>query len=498
MHMGNWGNSANRSLQNCIRNSLALLLLPLPAGILAYNLDGNRWPNGEATFNVNIPGTAPSGVSWNTAFEDALAQWTDQTEFTFLLNNSTLDPCAGFSNSDDLDGFPDGEGDGLNGVAFGDDVCGNEFGSSVLAITLTIALPGNLGFALIDQTDIVFNNAFNWDVYTGPRRPEVDFRRVALHELGHVVGLDHEDSVSAIMAPSIGDIDVLQPDDIAGANALYGGPGDCEILDLSINSVIENSLSEGDCSVLELYGGGEDTSFVDTYRLNLEADTKLSIMMESSALDSVLLVTDDKLTGIDFDDDSAGKCDALIKGNFPAGEYLILANTYVEPFKCPGNTGSYKMSISDNALPILSKASSVSGATAKSIFHGGATADGGLTYKSSFSSSDVINVTASIQPDAAHVGKPATFYLVALLSTGQKFARTSGGKFVKINKLSSIPAHSQTSSLATEESFSFLKNLQGDALGVSNISASFFVGYSLDSAPGEVYFNGKPITVTIQ
>jgi hypothetical protein len=33
---------------------------------------------------------------------------------------------------------------------------------------------------------------------------------------------------------------------------------------------------------------------------------------------------------------------------------------------------------------------------------------------------------------------------------------------------------------------------------VSNISASFFVGYSLDSAPGEVYFNGKPITVTIQ
>ncbi len=498
MHKGYRGKQVNRSLERYIRNSVAPLLLLLPAGILAYNLDGNRWPTGEATFHVDIPGAAPSGVTWNIAFEDALAQWTDLTQFNFLVNNNTLDPCEGFSSSDETDGFPDGVGDGLNGVAFRGDVCGNEFGRNVLAVTLTMALQGNLGFALIDQTDIVFNNAYNWDVYTGPRRPKIDFRRVALHELGHALGLDHEDSVVAIMSSAIGDIDSLQDDDITGADALYGGPGDCEILDLSVNSVIENSLSDGDCSVLELYGGGEDTSFVDTYRLNLDTDTNLSIMMESSALDSVLLVTDNKLTGIEFDDDSAGECDALIKGSFPVGEYLILANTYVEPFKCPGNTGSYKISISDNALPILSKASSVSGTSSKSIFHGGATKDGGLSYKSSFQSSDVINISASIQPDAAHVDKPATFYIVALLSTGQKFARNASGKFVKINKLSSIPAHSKTSSLKTHETFTILKNLQGDALGVKNISASFFVGYSLDSTPGEVYFNGKPINVTIK
>ncbi|NBS27205.1 MAG: hypothetical protein EBS81_13025, partial [Gammaproteobacteria bacterium] len=282
---------------------MSILALGITAGAFSFNLDGNRWPNGESTFFVDITGQAPSGITWTQAFEEAMDQWTNQTDFTFTLEPVYLDPCTGFSASNDEE-FPDGEGDGLNGVDFKDEVCGNEFGSGVLAITLSIALPGNLGFALIDQTDILFNNSFNWDVYSGARRPEIDFRRVALHELGHAVGLGHEETEVAIMAPSLGDIDVLQPDDIAGANAIYGGPGDCSIVDLSVNSVIQDALDENDCAVLELYGGGEDTSFVDTYRLTLEEETYLNIVMESGSLDSVLIVTDNRLNGIDFDDDA--------------------------------------------------------------------------------------------------------------------------------------------------------------------------------------------------
>ena len=149
-------------------------------------------------------------------------------------------------------------------------------------------------------------------------------------------------------------------------------------------------------------GGGEDTSFVDTYRLNLENETTLNIMMESASVDAVLLVTDNKLNGLDFDDDSAGNCDALINATFPAGEYLILANTYVEPLKCKSNIGGYKLSISDNALPILAQSRTASGLSSKSMFHGGATADKGLTYKSSFLASEAIDVDASILPDPAH------------------------------------------------------------------------------------------------
>ena len=50
---------------------------------------------------------------------------------------------------------------------------------------------------------------------------EIDLYRVALHELGHFMGLDHESSNVAIMQPVIGDIDELQQDDIDGANSLY-------------------------------------------------------------------------------------------------------------------------------------------------------------------------------------------------------------------------------------------------------------------------------------
>src|SRR4029453_9686971 len=56
-----------------------------------------------------------------------------------------------------------------------------------------------------------------------------DFRRIAIHEFGHTLGLDHPDQdgqhVSAIMNSHISDVDTVQADDIAGAEALYAeGP----------------------------------------------------------------------------------------------------------------------------------------------------------------------------------------------------------------------------------------------------------------------------------
>jgi hypothetical protein len=64
--------------------------------------------------------------------------------------------------------------------------------------------------------DIFFNSTFGlW--------PADDLFAIALHEIGHSIGLEHSQVRSSIMYASYNDdINTLQPDDIAGVQALYG------------------------------------------------------------------------------------------------------------------------------------------------------------------------------------------------------------------------------------------------------------------------------------
>jgi Matrixin len=118
-------------------------------------------------------------------------------------------------------------GDDEMSVIFDNKVFGDNFGTGVLAVTLLAYRNGNF-----EETDTVFNNAISWDSYRGPLTPPVfDFHRVAIHEFGHTVGLDHPDqaqpkqTVVAIMNSRVSDLDTLAQDDINGAAAIYGtGP----------------------------------------------------------------------------------------------------------------------------------------------------------------------------------------------------------------------------------------------------------------------------------
>ena len=176
--------------------------------VKAYVLKDYRWPSATTTFNVDIP--EADGL-WNTAFEAAMARWNDATIFDFRIRRDTYeDPCD--------------TGDSENGVGFADDVCGEAFGEMALAVEQS-------WFRGTETTEsnIHFNTAYSWNVYDGPYQTGgwdgiEDFRRVAVHELGHALGLLHEESTRSIMAAEQrwgSTIVAPQADDIAGVAALF-------------------------------------------------------------------------------------------------------------------------------------------------------------------------------------------------------------------------------------------------------------------------------------
>lgn len=176
----------------------------------AFELIGPKWESPAATIHVSIPGE--NGL-WNSTMKSAMNDWSQATVFDFDSRDEARDPC-----SQDLS----------NGTGWKDTLCGDAWGDT-LAVT---GIFFNNTTQIIAETDITFNNTQKWAVYSGPIRfaqsggVEYDFYRVALHELGHVMGLGHVPQTSdSIMVPNTNQNNSIRQDDLNGIAALYGEGG---------------------------------------------------------------------------------------------------------------------------------------------------------------------------------------------------------------------------------------------------------------------------------
>ncbi len=194
----------------------AAALFALAPRAEAFKASTERWTLNRTVvmhLSLGVPQTLQDGFpSFNESAADALRIWNRQ------LAHLQFAPRVASP-------LPAEDGDAATSVLFSSTAYGTAFGSRTLAITL-ISARGTI----TTETDTLFNNARTWDSYRGPLQDSVqDFHRVALHEFGHSLGLDHPDqagqTVVAIMNSTISDLDALQPDDIAGGQSIYNnGP----------------------------------------------------------------------------------------------------------------------------------------------------------------------------------------------------------------------------------------------------------------------------------
>lgn len=215
--------------------SSLVLMVMISSAAFGYALlsPARRWFNADTPRQVNVDNrglssvTAPDPDHGVTATVNAVRAWNSGLNVTSASSGNVAYTL----------------GDGFSDLIFADPL--NICTGSCIAATTTgfyntsvTGTCGGLSVVKITDADIAFNLSYNYTtVAQASCSGEIYLESVVTHEVGHVIGLAHSATPSALMYPSIAFCNnkILAGDDTNGRNALYNctlvenGGGGCTL-----------------------------------------------------------------------------------------------------------------------------------------------------------------------------------------------------------------------------------------------------------------------------
>ncbi|MCO5297801.1 MAG: matrixin family metalloprotease [Fimbriimonadaceae bacterium] len=228
----------------CVAGALALA-----ASGSAYSLLSMKWAPGANTAQDMSPNLGtPGGATWSVMGAGLGMQGAEThagaltTSLGGLIGGSStaeeiaaigwaIDTWAAVCNFTNLGMVADG---GVNGGAsqasgghLGDmrfAAIGGFSGGSVIAHAYTPGTEATVSWGTLGG-DVHFNTAFGYVDNPNAGSGSIDFATIALHEIGHALGLGHSTVTGSVMEPVYaGARRSLHADDIAGIQRVYGTP----------------------------------------------------------------------------------------------------------------------------------------------------------------------------------------------------------------------------------------------------------------------------------
>jgi len=148
--------------------------------------------------------------------------------------------------------------------------------------------------------------------------------------------------------------------------------------------------------------------------------------------------------------------------------------------------------------PELSNPSTGSGQTTTARFFGGATADDGSSYLGTYSPDDALDVLGEIHVESSHVSSIGNLYVVG--SDGvQFFHRLENGSFeLWDGDVATLMSTATAIPLSAVEELTIIEGLPFGKAGVTDGTVLIYLAYDSQQNPGEIYYSGEPITITIE